>query len=133
MYVAKPEFLKLVHHPIFGHAIVRRAGDTAPILIAVLAALSRDGGDLTDRRLDLHRVDIGIGFVAGRQRKADVFLILDVEIFAVLGQAERTPETPRGKREAGGRPHSLAGGLWRTLRPCRTGNDAHRSKHSARA
>jgi hypothetical protein len=91
-HVVHAERLESAYDPVLHHAVVRRAGNAAPILVAVIAALARDRGNLANRRLDPLCVDAGIGLFAGRQRKADVILIGDEEVLAVLGQAERTSE-----------------------------------------
>jgi len=87
--------LELGHDPVLGHAIISRARNAPPILVPFVAALAGDGGDLTHHGLDFQGIHVRIGFGAGRQRKTNVVLVRDVEILAVLGQAERAAENVR--------------------------------------
>src|SRR5436190_817924 len=77
--LVEPDAAELRGDPLRGHPIVRRAGDAAPVLIPVVAALARDGGDLVDVSLDARPAQARVPLLGRRQRPPQILLVRQPE------------------------------------------------------
>src|SRR6185436_568263 len=77
--------LVLRRHPVGGHFVVWRTSNPAPILVAIVAALSRDGGNLVDVALDLEAVDLRVLRIG--KRPAEKLIVRQPQRRLVVGTA----------------------------------------------
>src|SRR5262249_39603770 len=75
---------ELLHSPILYRPVIRRAGDSAPELVPVVAALARDRRDFRNSTLHRHAVDAGISLLARGQRPTKVGVVWQEELAGVV-------------------------------------------------